>query len=222
MTEAEYTALIPKPELALLNSLLQGIYNARGFGGDRLALAAGWEQVWDQASATAGWDADFAVPGPQFVPQELQLLITCLDKVFLAGQLQRAMEQQGVTGGLRVVPGVFASAGNDWLAHFVPQQHTVALKASKWTHAQLSVSPACPADYEGARCTSRLHVLLHTLAHEMVHALVFYRLPHIDAASPAYLADERHGPIFRWLNLKLFGHTSEDFKRTTSRRTHNA
>lgn len=61
-------------------------------------------------------------------------------------------------------------------------------------------------------------VLLHTMAHEMVHVLVHRRLPDIDASSAAYTVDERHGPIFRLLNAKLFGHTTEDFTRTFYRR----
>jgi hypothetical protein len=50
---------------------------------------------------------------------------------------------------------------------------------------------------------------MHTLAHEMVHALVCHYFPAIDQRSPAYLADERHGPIFKYLNKHLFGHTSD-------------
>lgn len=58
-----------------------------------------------------------------------------------------------------------------------------------------------------------LQVLVHTLAHEMVHALVFNLFPDIDAASTAYLPDERHGPIFKLLNKRLFGHSIDSLRQ---------
>lgn len=60
---------------------------------------------------------------------------------------------------------------------------------------------------------TRVQVLIHTVAHEMVHALVFHHFPEMDAASEAYLPDERHGPIFKLLNKRLFGHTIDSFRQ---------
>lgn len=57
-----------------------------------------------------------------------------------------------------------------------------------------------------------LQVLAHTIAHEMVHALVFHLFPAMDAASVAYLPDDRHGPIFKLLNRQLFGHSIDSFR----------
>jgi hypothetical protein len=47
------------------------------------------------------------------------------------------------------------------------------------------------------------------LVHTLVHALVYNLWPRMDASSPAYLANQRHGPIFQLLNKQLYGHTSD-------------
>lgn len=56
-------------------------------------------------------------------------------------------------------------------------------------------------------------VLAHTLAHELAHALVFHHFPDVDAKSAAYLPDERHGPIFKLLNKRLYGHSIDSFRQ---------
>ena len=46
-----------------------------------------------------------------------------------------------------------------------------------------------------------------------VHAVVLNCLPDIDAASPAYTAMDKHGPIFALLNQQLMGHTGRECRR---------
>jgi hypothetical protein len=90
----------------------------------------------------------------------------------------------------------------------------LALNRPRWDKA---IGPSAPVNCEGVVCTSRLQVLMHTLGHELVHAVVLRAFPDIDAASPAYLPDDRHGPVFALLNLHLFGHSSTAFERCDAR-----
>jgi hypothetical protein len=92
----------------------------------------------------------------------------------------------------------------DWLALFDASDNTIYFNRWRWAK---DISEQNPLNCEGAICTSRLQLLLHTLAHELVHAMVFNVFPEMDKGSPAYLADDRHGPIFHFLNRQLFGHT---------------
>ena len=92
----------------------------------------------------------------------------------------------------------------DWLALFDASNNAIFLNRWRWAK---DISEHQPLNCEGAICTSRLQLLLHTLAHELVHALVYNAFPEMDQSSPAYLADDRHGPIFHLLNRQLFGHT---------------
>eukprot|EP00983_Pelagomonas_calceolata_P028339 888257-Pelagomonas_calceolata.AAC.2 len=39
----------------------------------------------------------------------------------------------------------------------------------------------------------------------------------MDASSEAYLPDERHGPIFKLLNKRLFGHTIDSFRQKVTK-----
>ncbi len=86
--------------------------------------------------------------------------------------------------------------------------NTIHLLRGKWAQ---QVSEGSPVVCEGALCTSRLQILAHTVAHEMVHALVFHFMPEVDKASEAYLPDERHGPIFKLINKRVFGHASDSY-----------
>ncbi|GBF98916.1 hypothetical protein Rsub_11708 [Raphidocelis subcapitata] len=101
----------------------------------------------------------------------------------------------------------------DFLAH-TDDDGGLALNRPRWDKV---IAPSAPVNCEGVVCTSRLQVLMHTLAHELVHALVLRAFPAIDAASPAYLQDDRHGPIFALLNAQLFGHSSTALARCDAR-----
>lgn len=78
----------------------------------------------------------------------------------------------------------------------------------KWSQ---DVSEVQPMSCEGTTCSTRLQLLMHTVAHEMVHAVVLNYWPDIDQGSPAYLPVQRHGPIFKLLNKRLFGHASDSY-----------
>lgn len=101
-----------------------------------------------------------------------------------------------------------AKTTRDWISHF-DENNVIHLLRPKWSQ---EVSEERPMVCEGEICTSRLQLLLRTVAHEMVHALVFNLWRSIDLSSPAYLPDERHGPIFKLLNKRLFGHTSDSYR----------
>jgi hypothetical protein len=92
-----------------------------------------------------------------------------------------------------------------WLAYFDTKDNTVYINCWRWAK---EVSPDAPINCEGVVCVNRLQLLVHTLAHELVHAVVFHLFPDIDAHSPAYTVNSRHGPIFNLLNKQMFGHTS--------------
>jgi hypothetical protein len=85
---------------------------------------------------------------------------------------------------------------------------------SKWRRP---IGPGRAMSCEGVLCTSRLQVLCHTLAHELVHAIIFNVFPRIDRRSPAYLPCDRHGPIFHYMNKRLFGHTSDSYTYVSHR-----
>jgi hypothetical protein len=101
-----------------------------------------------------------------------------------------------------------------WLALFLPSDNAVYINGPRW--AVKHVSSTNPVNCEGVLCENRLSVLLHTLAHELVHAIVYHLFPDIDASCPAYLAHQRHGPVFALLNKSLFGHSSDAMARAGS------
>lgn len=93
-----------------------------------------------------------------------------------------------------------------WLAYFDTLDNAIYINCWRWAKA---VSADAPINCEGVVCVSRLQLLMHTLAHEMVHAVVFHLFPEMDSSSPAYIINNRHGPIFQLLNKQLFGHSSD-------------
>lgn len=97
-----------------------------------------------------------------------------------------------------------------WLAYFDVSN---IIFINNWRWVRKHVTTHNPLNCEGVICTSRLQMLLHTLAHELVHAVVFHAFPEIDQSGPAYLENDRHGPIFQLLNKQLFGHTSDALER---------
>ena len=179
----------------------------------------------EAGSAVGGsWAPDFMAAG--MADASLVKLTRLIDKHLLGGMLRQACRARGMPYlRCRVVdswPG-----HDDWLSVYVEYQgagggpggvrgNEVMFKRDKWGGVGCvlakEVSEERPMSVEGCLCTSRLQVLAHILAHELVHALVCILLPDIDASSTAYLADERHGPIFRLLNRRLFGQGSNSFK----------
>jgi hypothetical protein len=97
-----------------------------------------------------------------------------------------------------------------WLCYF-DVSNIIYVNAWRWNKHQVTADN--PVNCEGVVCTSRLQMLLHTLAHELVHAIVFHMFPEIDASSPAYLENDRHGPVFQLLNKQLYGHSSDALER---------
>jgi hypothetical protein len=97
-----------------------------------------------------------------------------------------------------------------WLCYF-DVSNVIYVNAWRWNKHQ--VTALNPVNCEGVVCTCRLQMLLHTLAHELVHAIVFHMFPEIDSSSPAYLENDRHGPVFQLLNKQLYGHSSDALER---------
>jgi hypothetical protein len=97
-----------------------------------------------------------------------------------------------------------------WLCYF-DVSNVIYVNAWRWNKHQVTADN--PVNCEGVVCSSRLQMLLHTLAHELVHAVVFHMFPEIDASSPAYLENDRHGPVFQLLNKQLYGHSSDALER---------
>lgn len=213
MTELEYIKLIPKQDMQQLQELLDLVYTGRGWGASDVQCMGAWSVALSRAMSDENGAWQPHLPAATLQPDRLQQLVNLLDELFLGGQLQGWLELQGKPR-MRVQPISYSLGPDDWYANFFPEQNTVALKRHKWAEERLIVTPQRPADYEGIHCTCRLKVLMHTLAHEMTHALVYQRLPTIDSSSHAYLVDDRHGPVFRLLSHRLFGHRTEDFKRS--------
>ncbi|PNH09003.1 hypothetical protein TSOC_004399, partial [Tetrabaena socialis] len=105
--------------------------------------------------------------------------------------------------------GVDPADPHSWLCGLRPD-NTIYVNAARWRER---VSPANPLLFEGALCGSKLEALAHALGHELVHALVLNFFPDMEAASPAYTPDDKHGPIFMLLNKRLFGHTGHASRR---------
>jgi hypothetical protein len=212
MNEKEYIPLIPRAELQAIKSFLATATKARGWPlsssqpheSSRMMEAA-WKRAEEEARDQGGgsW-VDMFTPH-DLQPAPLLLLAKTIDRVFLGGQ----MNEGGPLCHLRiVVEGGESGTTSDWISHF-DENNVVHLMRPKWIQ---EVSEEQPMICEGVICTNRLQLLLRTVAHEMVHALVFNCWREIDRASPAYLPDERHGPIFKLLNLRLFGHTSDSYR----------
>ncbi|KXZ45659.1 hypothetical protein GPECTOR_52g58 [Gonium pectorale] len=105
--------------------------------------------------------------------------------------------------------GVDPRDAHSWLSG-LHDDNTVYVNFNRWKE---SISETNPMLFEGSVCRSKLETLAHTLGHELVHAVVLNFFPRIDSSSPAYLPDDKHGPIFMFLNKRLFGHTGHASRR---------
>ena len=213
MQEKEYLPLIPKNELRVVKSFLAAVKKARRWPSSSCQPhESSWmmEDAWKRAEEEAmnqiggSWTSSFSPDDLQ--PAPLLNLAKTIDRIFLGGDL---MAKDGALSDLSFeVEEGEDSTTSDWISHF-DDHDIIHLLRPKWNQ---EVSDEQPMVCEGAICTNRLQLLLRTVAHEMVHALVFNLWREIDRASPAYLPDERHGPIFKLLSLKLFGHTSDSYR----------
>jgi hypothetical protein len=208
MTEKEYTQLIPEDELLRVRKIVRKVYKVRNWKGSQRDLEKAWLNVTSAAKDEMGgsWSDHFS---PDDLDQNrLEKLCNLIDNIFLGGLLGKGLQKRSVKG-IRFSVDDDSQGPDDWISYF-GEDSIIHLLRHKWSQ---SVSESGPMLCEGLLCTTRLQLLMHTLAHEMVHALVFHVLPDIDKASPAYLPDERHGPIFKLLNKRLFGHPSDSYKK---------
>lgn len=236
-TSSGAAADIPGHELKALQSFLKKVYIWRGWQGGPYHLMQAWHEAEVAAATTAGgsWVQDF--DGLQLSSENCHKLLAVINQTFFAGKLLKRMrakpqpqqqgeqhdgtttatEVEGAGSKSRTVDShsssswmqckiVQAYGPNDtWLCYFDPDDNVIYINRWRWGK---HITAENPINCEGVICTSRLQMLLHTLAHELVHAIVFHMFPDIDKNSPAYLPDDRHGPIFQLLNKQLFGHSS--------------
>jgi hypothetical protein len=218
-------AAIPPKELATLASIIHEVHAARGWRTGGYPLTQAWLRAEARAMGDAGggWAADFEPAG--MTDDRVARLVGVIDEELLGGLLvtrltagpwpeqggrqQQQQQQQRPPLTFRVLD----TPASGWLACF---QESGALLVNRPRWAK-DVTRASPVNCEGVVCASRLQMLLHTLAHELVHAVVFYACPDIDASCPAYLENDRHGPVFALLNKQLFGHTSTALERCNAR-----
>lgn len=238
VTAASAPGQIPPQELAALNTFLIKVYKWRAWQGGSYHITTAWNDVELAAATAAGgcWQTDF--DGLQLSAENCNKLLGVIDQVFFSGKilkrLRTASSQQqqqvqppesncslgtGASGRTSRVSSSTSACSSKlqckivqaygpnatWLCYFDPNDNVIYINRWRWGK---HINPKHPVNFEGVVCTCRLHMLMHTLAHELVHAIVFHLFPEIDKTSPAYLADDRHGPIFQLLNKQLFGHSS--------------
>ncbi|GAX80061.1 hypothetical protein CEUSTIGMA_g7500.t1 [Chlamydomonas eustigma] len=208
MTEKEYTMLIPEDELHRVRKIIKKACKFRGWSGSPGDIEKAWLHATSAAKGVNGgsWSDHFVVE--DLDESRLEKLCNMIDDVFLGGQLQKELYKRRV-GRLKFSVDDDPRGQDDWISYF-GEDSVIHFLRRKWSQ---SVSESQPMICEGILCHTRLQLLMHTLAHEMVHALVFHLLPDIDKASLAYLPDERHGPIFKLLNKRLFGHPTDSYKK---------
>lgn len=193
---------IPKRELALINGLLYKIYVQRRFQGTSRAFKRQWCRAISMMRR-GGLPSQFT--DTHLTPGNILLVVQVVDTMFLGGVLHQACVLRGKPLTTAVVER--SVHGDDWVAYF-NDHNGVCVSRRKWDR---QINPDYPMSCEGVVCQSKLEALAHTIAHELVHGLVLNVFPKIDKASKAYLPDHRHGPIFHYLNKRLFGHTSDSF-----------
>ncbi|KAG2435443.1 hypothetical protein HYH02_011943 [Chlamydomonas schloesseri] len=209
MREREYVRLIPDEEFAPLKALLRRIQTARGWQfSDDAAREQAWARVLATAQSAAGgaWPLNFTPAG--VTPAQLQALCDAVEAEFLGGLLAEQVRQAG-RPRIRVVLGMDPRDRYSWLSG-LHADNTIYVNSERWAE---EVSEANPLVFEGAVCRSKLEALAHTLGHELTHAVVLNFFPAMDAASPAYTPDDKHGPVFMWLNRRLFGHVGHASRR---------
>lgn len=204
MREHEYTPLIPAEELVIVKKLYKRAHKRRGWAMAVSDMDAAWVITLQRAASTlcSGANPDLALnfSVDQLTLELIAQLCTIIDEVFLQGLMNDTLKQ--VKQPLRVQ--LLDLAQDDWMTS-IDLKGTLYVNKPKW---RKDIHAANPMNFEGAVCSSRLEALLHALAHELVHLLVLLLMPEVNMSSPAYLPDDRHGPIFKLLNKKLFGHMS--------------
>ncbi|GIL80918.1 hypothetical protein Vretimale_9378 [Volvox reticuliferus] len=208
MRERDYIRLIPEDELVRLKSLLRRVYNLRGWLNDTESISRAWSNVLAAAQKPegGGWNLDFDID--QVKPPQLFALCAAVETYFLGGLLAQQIRKSR-RPALKVLLGEDPRDPYSWLSG-LHDDNTIYVNANRWRE---TISEENPMNFEGALCTSKLEALAHTLGHELVHAVVLNCFPDIDAASAAYLPDDKHGPIFMLLNKKLFGHVGHASQR---------
>ncbi|GLC69152.1 hypothetical protein PLESTF_000795600 [Pleodorina starrii] len=208
MRERDYIRLIPSDELQLVKALLSRVYKARGWRNEEESRAHAWSRVLATAQSSDGgaWQLDFDMD--KVNPVQLTLLCAAVEKCFLGGLLTHQIRSVR-RPPLKVLPGEDPRDPYSWLSG-LHDDNTIFVNANRWRE---SISAENPMNFEGALCTSKLEALAHTLGHELVHAVVLNFFPAMDAASAAYLPDDKHGPIFMLLNKRLFGHVGHASQR---------
>ncbi|MEW5306927.1 MAG: hypothetical protein WDW38_005811 [Sanguina aurantia] len=200
MREREYLPLIPKAERTLIRSFLAAVYAARGCTHEPSPLRDAWSQTMELAAGLGTWTLDFELP--QLTNRNLLDLVLLLERRLLGGCLvDHMLTHKRRPLSCRTLRG----RGHEGWICVLGGSNCIEVNLEKWGR---EVSPSEPWDFEGVWCSSRLELLCHALAHELVHAVVLNFWPEMDASTPAYIADSRHGPIFRLLNNQLFGHAT--------------
>lgn len=198
MREHEYTPMIPTEELVQVKKLWKRAHKRRGWGMEMPAMDAAWATSLEQARTGAGLQLQFDVD--DLNQENMTTVCFIIDRVFMGGFLKTTLQKLGQPLRMEVVEMVH----EDWMTS-VDDKCTIYVNKSKWYK---DIHATNPMNFESAMCTSRLEALVHALAHELVHLLVLLIMPEVDKSSPAYLPEDRHGPIFKLLNKKLFGHLS--------------
>ena len=207
---------ISKTERQLVDQVLSQIFDRRQWTGGWRHFTHAWSEVKaaavaDSQTPDSRWHEHFSAR--EMRSAQVTALAAAIDKFLLGGFVKDRCCRAG-----RALTCVVVDAGvqhHDWVAHFDPD-NVVYVNRSRWT-APVSVTQ--PMNCEGVFCTSRLDILMHTLAHELVHAIVYNVLPEVDASCDAYLADDRHGPIFQYMNKHIFGHSSHAYETAHSTQT---
>lgn len=204
MREREYLPLIPKAERILIKRFLATAFTARGWTNEKLPLDDAWSQTMELAAGLGSWSSNFELS--QLTDQNVLDLVLLLECKLLGGCLVKHMLAKGSKPiSCQMMPD---SGHESWIC-VTSIESCIRVNVQKWSR---EVSTTNWVDFEGAHCSSRLEVLCHTLAHELVHVVVLNYWPEMDACCPAYVADSRHGPIFRMLNNRLFGHSTTAYK----------
>jgi hypothetical protein len=195
------------------------------------AAAGGWQPDFDAKQLTdANCDALLRVIDACFFGGKLLKRLTSRSPVVDVnrseeGNINRLASSRDGTSAASAAGGTSSNAARQrssckvvqpgsphesWLCYF-DVRNIIYVNAWRWNKHQVTAQN--PVNCEGVVCTSRLQMLLHTLAHELVHAIVFHLFPEMDRGSPAYLENDRHGPVFQLLNKQLYGHSSDALER---------
>jgi hypothetical protein len=240
---APAAAGIPLLELEQLQAFLQRVYRWRGWQGGQYHVTQAWHsaEAAAETAAAGAWQPDFGPK--QLTNDNCDALLRVVDEVFYGGKLLRRLTSETVSGAAEKneEEGVVSeksdhsgaapisqsssttrkqrirckvvqpeSPHETWLCYF-DVSNVIYVNAWRWNKHQVTADN--PVNCEGVVCSSRLQMLLHTLAHELVHAIVFHEFPEMDRSSPAYLENDRHGPVFQLLNKQLYGHSSDALER---------